>query len=264
MNNQNWRAELIDNLRIIFNNDQNVISFSIFGSLTNKDNVDQWSDIDALLVIDLNGINKYYPSTTWIEKLGNIFTIQQSKNLNGGTTKIIFDDFRKIDLIIATDEDILSDKIQLSKQEIVFSKSDKITQKLNSINTSNNFDINSYNIEKLASEFWFLSYTAITKIVRNDLLIGLHLALDLYRYCLILAMWLRDKKTGTNIHRLGGSNNELISQMNLKLDDLSKSGILNFIKKCGEEFDKLAYQWSPNYIKKSSQIESLINKAISS
>ena len=88
---------------------------------------------------------------------------------------------------------------------------------------------------------------AAYKVVRNDLLIALHLTLDLMRICLVLRMMLRDRTEGTHHHRIGGVGNELVAQMNTLPHDFSAGGILAIIEYYSQIFDKLAKVWSPNY-----------------
>lgn len=263
MNNNSWRDETINELSSLLKNNSEVLSLSIYGSLASENvEVDKWSDIDVLLVVEDDSIDKYYSSTSWLETLGEIFSVQQNSSNNSSTTKIIFKDFRKIDMIIATKSQILNSKPFWTKQKFVFSNSDQIKSILekNAI-TSFAADTKNYYLDKLSNEFWFIAFTAVNKVLRKDLLIALHLTLDLYKSCLVLLMWMRDKETGTNVHRVGGLKNELIENMNIKIDDLSSKGILKLIEKCGVEFDKLAKEWETSYKEHSSTFKIYLDEA---
>ncbi|MBO0813135.1 MAG: hypothetical protein J2P23_13970 [Microlunatus sp.] len=50
----------------------------------------------------------------------------------------------------------------------------------------------------------FLAALAAAKLGRGDKLIGGHLALEVLRACLVVAMQLRDRDLGTTVHRTGG------------------------------------------------------------
>jgi hypothetical protein len=65
----------------------------------------------------------------------------------------------------------------------------------------------------LDAEFRFISVQAVGKLVRNDLLIGAHLALELERMVLVVAMLLRDRDLGTTVHRHGGLHNEVAERI---------------------------------------------------
>lgn len=263
MNDNNWRKKTLDELLLILTDMEGFVSLSIFGSMLNDQTLDIWSDIDALLVVKNKSIKNYFPTTKWLEKINSVFTIQQSSNSQGSTTKIIFDDFRKIDLIITTESKILDSDPFWSKQNIIHSNSDIISKKLMGINKGKSkFDKKNYQIETLSSEFWFIAYTALTKIIREDLLIGLHLSLDLYKMCLVLAMWMRDKETGTNIHRIGGVNNDLINKLNIKIKNFSKRDLIALIDKCSKEFDAMSLTWDSSYKCKYVKFKTLINTAL--
>lgn len=258
-----WREKAIENLKNIFDNKPDVLSFSIFGSLSDDTiEKDRWSDIDAMLVVDDAALVKYYPNIEWLNSLGTILLVNQSKNEQSCTTKVIFEDFRKIDFVVATKSAIISSKSFWPKQKIVISNSDSVAKMLETF-TADTFEINekNYNLDKFSEDFWFKFFVATTKLMRNDLLISLHLCLDLYMQCLVLAMWIRDRQTGTNIHRTGSMGNELIENMNLKIGDLSKPGILDLIGRCGEEFDKLSLGWNPEFKPMYPKIKKLLNAA---
>lgn len=263
MINDGWRQNILDDLILTLKNMDGFVSLSVFGSMANNDTLDIWSDIDALLVVEDESINHYFPRTDWIEKNGKIFTIQQSSSDRNKTSKIIYDDFRKIDLIITTKSKVLEGKPFWSKQNILFSNSDLVSKRLESESEDiAKFDDKNYQISKLSDEFWFIAYTALTKIMRNDLLIGFHLTLDLYKICLVLAMWIRDKETGTNIHRVGGTKNELIEELDIKINDFSKKGLIMLINKCSKEFDTLSSKWDDNYTSKVKEFGFLIDTAL--
>ena len=88
---------------------------------------------------------------------------------------------------------------------------------------------------------------AVYKVVRNDLLIALHLAQDLIRDCSVLGMLLRDRATGTNIHKHGGTGNQLVAQLETTQKPFTPIGILDSIKASNEIFEKLTCEWSPTY-----------------
>jgi hypothetical protein len=62
----------------------------------------------------------------------------------------------------------------------------------------------------MANAFWFKAVQAVLKVVRGNRLIALHLALDLLRDCCVLEMLLRDRDTGTSVHRDGGRGNAFV------------------------------------------------------
>jgi hypothetical protein len=84
----------------------------------------------------------------------------------------------------------------------------------------------------------------VYKVVRNDLLIALHLAQELIRDCSVLGMMLRDRATGTNIHKHGGIGNQIVAQLEVTQKPFTPVGILDSIRESNEVFENLACEWS--------------------
>ncbi len=250
MEYQTWREATLEKLTQILQPANQVLSLSLFGSLSNPEIAkDKWSDIDALLIVADEALDKYFPSIDWLKPLGKIFALQQSSNKQSQCSKVIFSDFKKIDLVISTRSKLIAGKPFWTKQKFVFSNSPEAKQIMQEKALPSIPDNpNDYDLKKLSDQFWFISFVVVTKVIRNDLLIALHLALDLYRNCLLLGMWQRDRETGTYIHRTGGAKNTLlVKEMDIKIEDLSKKGVLLLVEKCRQEFDKLALEWDPDY-----------------
>ena len=113
----------------------------------------------------------------------------------------------------------------------------------------------------MADHFWFKAAVAITKVVRNDLLIGLHLALDLTRDCLVLQMIRRDREKRTKNHRIGGWGNELVARFSWDGQKCSPVKILDLITRSCETFDELALRLSPSYSQRGPLLFSIIELA---
>lgn len=95
--------------------------------------------------------------------------------------------------------------------------------------------------------FRFKSMLAVYKVVRGDLLIALHLAQDLIRDCSVLGMILRDRATGTNIHKHGGTGNQFVPQLEIAQKPFTSLGILDSIKESNVIFERFAREWSSDY-----------------
>lgn len=99
----------------------------------------------------------------------------------------------------------------------------------------------------MVNRFWAKSLVAVYKVARSDLLVALHLALDLVRDCCVLEMMLRDRTEGTAHHREGGIGIRLVAQLRDTEQPYTASGILEIVEQSGLAFDELARQWSDNY-----------------
>jgi hypothetical protein len=86
-----------------------------------------------------------------------------------------------------------------------------------------------------------------SKVMRNDLLIATHLALELMQDTCVLEMMLRDRELGTSHHREGGMGNTFVAQLNATRHPYTPLGILESVKQSSLLFDMLAGRWSEDY-----------------
>lgn len=247
-----WQAEALEELEVILKSDQDVLALAVFGS-TLESRHDPWSDIDCLLVVREDAYSKFFPDTGWLNSFGEPYTHQTSENIFSASTRICFTDFRRFDIVITTPSKLA----QLDRWtqipfwrgvRILFSRSSQITQLLASTWPSPKPTRPSKaEFEAMVNHFWFKAMLASNKVVRNDRLIALHLALDLVRDCCVLGMILRDRREGTNVHREGGAGNHVVVE--LHRDDISytSTGILAMIEHSAIQFDRLAGEWSQDY-----------------
>jgi hypothetical protein len=99
----------------------------------------------------------------------------------------------------------------------------------------------------LADGFWFRAVVAISKVVRGDRAIALHLALGLLQDACVLAMMLRDRATGTNHHRTGGMANDIVNTFPGAGLPPTAMGILDLVEGSARIFDRLAGSWNGSY-----------------
>jgi hypothetical protein len=118
--------------------------------------------------------------------------------------------------------------------------------------------------EQWQLRFWYHVRYALQRLVRNDLLIALHLALELFQDVLVLRMILRDRELGTNYHRSGGTANDYVKELAISLETYSTKSILALITDVITEFDALGQQFSPGYAAKKAPMLALIEKIAAS
>lgn len=97
----------------------------------------------------------------------------------------------------------------------------------------------------MLNDFLFKATLAVTKIVRCDLLIALHLPLDLIRDCCVMQMMLRDRQEGTTHHASGGIGNDFVGNLNTIPKATTAQDILESIKESADCMDNLIKQWDP-------------------
>jgi hypothetical protein len=78
----------------------------------------------------------------------------------------------------------------------------------------------------------------------------------------VLGMLLRDRTTGTNIHKHGGTGNQLVAQLKATQKSFTSIGILDSIKASNEIFEKLACEWSPAYQRWFEKSNTLLMKSL--
>ena len=114
---------------------------------------------------------------------------------------------------------------------------------------------------EMASRFWFAASVAVYKVVRGDLLIASHLALELQQDCLVLAMMLRDRDAGTTHHPKGGQDEELLRYLLLAPPPPSPAGLLDVIEHSARAYDELCAEWSPAHAERREPLLRMIRRA---
>lgn len=199
-----WQGIAIKEINTLFNNADGIRTVILVGSIVDDPTlVDQWSDIDLKIIIDPLILDKYYFETSWLNKLGNVFSVECNSSEHFHTLRICLDDFRRFDITFITTESLIKiENIPIYGNFKVLKNTifdlDKIIKKI----PSNGYKkMSGKELDSFQNAFWHKAIIAITKVMRNDFLIAFHLTLDLARDCLILKMNQRDEYAGTKIHR---------------------------------------------------------------
>jgi hypothetical protein len=253
----NWHIQAIEELQTLLMPRDDVIAFALFGSaLSSNDAFNSWSDLDCLLAVKDEAYSRFFPVTEWLEPFGNLYTHQQSETIFYGTLRTCFVDFRRLDIVVTTPSRLnrLSEWARIpfwGSVRLLFSRSDQITQLLSQVLPMPEPTFASQSqFDEMVDHFWFKAMLAGYKVIRDDRLIALHLALDLVRDCCVLGMTLRDRSEGTNIHRAGGLGNNVVANLENTCTSYTAAGILDIIEQSALQFDRLASQWSETYHEK--------------
>lgn len=249
-----WHASALDQLSTYFEQNEDVLGLFLFGSLSSAAiPKDYWSDIDVLVVVKDHVLSKFFPAVDWIDFFGTLYTYDQSSDNYKCTTRACFENFNRIDFVFTTEEKLawVAEWESLpfaTGLKTIFSRTqstDRIVQQRYSQQPISS--VTEKQFFEMARGFRFKSTLAIIKVVRDDLLIALHLTQDLIRDCCVLGMMLRDRKTGTNIHKQGGEWNQLVTQLSSAQQPFTAFGTLESIKESNLVFEKLAREWSSEY-----------------
>jgi hypothetical protein len=263
-----WQDIVIRDLVALLQPDEDVLSVVISGSCAlSSIEKDGWSDVDLLVVVSEHAISRYFPSLDWLQALGDIYAFEQNFNQFTYTSRVCFTDFRRLDIVLTTEfalEQIDSwDSVSFwNGTHTLFSRSTLVDTILaRRFEQPKPSQISAEQFQAMANRFWFKATIAVTKVMRDDLLIALHLALDLARDCCLLAMLLRDRAEDTNYHRHGGIGNDFVPQLQTAKSSYDALGILDGIEKSCNAFDTLAAQWSSDYKEYRQPLIAAINRA---
>lgn len=250
-----WHENMLKRLVFCLEPNGDILGLFLFGSLSAAEpHYDYWSDIDVLVVVKNGTIDRYFPITDWINDIGRVYTYSQSSDVFYSTTRVCFEDFTRIDFAITTEENLtqidswLNNAPFTAKIIRVFSRSlvvDEIIKQGH--HQPKAIPATDEQFLEMVRNFRFKSMLAVYKVIRNDLLVALHLSQDLVRDCCVLGMMLRDRKTGTNVHKNGGVGNELILKLEATQKPYAPIGILDSIGESNRIFERLACEWSNQY-----------------
>jgi hypothetical protein len=261
-----WQKDTLDSIFSHCRQNKDVLALLLFGSL-NTSETDYWSDIDLIIVTRKDKLPKFFPSVTWFAHFGRLYTYEQSQGEFKSTTRVCFDDFRRIDVGFLTEENIAiangkEKNIFHPNTRILFSRSEVVNKTLlQDIKKQEFTPVSNEHFLEMVREFRFKSILAIYKVARNDLLVALHLTLDLIRDCSVLGMILRDRKNGTNIHKSGGVGNQIVQELQMTQKAFIANGILDSIEKSNIIFERLAKKWTPEYHENHEPLLAWIEKA---
>ena len=256
-----WHEEAIAKVTEILFQDQDVKVLLLIGSCSRVDvQSDLWSDLDIAIIVDDAALARYFPATDWVQDFGVPYAFNQNETDDYRVLRVWFRDSRLFDFVIVTEQslervnDWTSNPLQHGVR-ILFSRStvlDKVLSKEFPSPVHRNFSNEQF--IRLANDFRFKGMLAVTKAARNELLVAVHLSLDMIRDCLLLGMALRDRETGTNHHRDGTNGNHLLTELQQTQQPYTAEGVLYRIEQSAIAFDGLAFKWDDSYIEQRGPI----------
>ena len=249
-----WQTRTLEQLSRHFAAEPDARAFVLTGSLATADvEPDFWSDIDAKIVLADQAIDRYSTSLTWLQPFGQLLGVERHTGLSSKTLRVCLEGFKRFDLVFIPEsalQSLTAEDEPLFRQPftILWSRLPGLEKYIDPSPASSVYEaITEATIANIADRFWFKAAVAISKVMRNDLLIGLHLALDLARDCLVLQMLRRDQALRTTIHRIGGWGNAWVEQFSWDSPECSEVKILDLITRSCTSFDELAAMLSPGY-----------------
>ena len=234
---KDWQESMLEDLVSYLGPNEDVSGLLLFGSLSQPGaHPDEWSDIDIFVVVKNEALGVFFPTVDWLAGLGGLYTYSQSTDDFTCTTRACFENFHRIDIVITTEANLAhvdqwSSVPFISGVRVLFSRSKLVDEIARRAYLPKGFTPATHEqFLEMVRNFRFKSMLAVHKVVRQDILIALHLAQDLIRDCCVLAMMLRDRTKGTNIHKQGGIWNQYITQWEVTQGPFTSLGILNSIQ----------------------------------
>jgi hypothetical protein len=249
---EGWHEPTARDLTALLQADPNVLALAAYGATAGAA-ADRWSDLDVLLVVRPEALPRYYPSPGWLAPLGRVFAHEGSRDAFKATLRVCLDDYRRLDIVITTDEALIHREEwpalpYWQGAQVLFSRSAEIDAALAGPHPRPAFrPMSPADFQAMADRFWFKGSIVIHKVMRNDLLIGMHLALDMLEDCLVLGMILRDRAEGTTHHRHGGLYNDMVAAIDLPSGPCTARHVLDVARRTATLFDDLGARWSADY-----------------
>jgi predicted nucleotidyltransferase len=248
-----WHATAVQGLTTILQPDPDVLALAVFGSYLQPEQLDLWSDLDLLLVVKDEAIEHFFPVLDWLKPLGTIYAWEQSSATLRHTARVCFEDLRRIDLVITTESGLEQvwdwSRVPFWRGvQVLFSRSPLVDRVLSETFGPPAWSAASAEqFQTLVNQFWFKGVLAVQKVTRHDLLVALHLALDMARDCCVLGMMLRDRAEGTDYHCERDIGHQFIAEFAGIQQLPTAAGILATIEESSFLFDELAARWSDSY-----------------
>jgi predicted nucleotidyltransferase len=242
-----WQQSIVSQISRILRDDPEAKAFVLIGSLAQKEvQVDEWSDVDAVVILTETALDRYFLSVEWLGSLGRPIGVERHEAGSAKTLRVCLEGLRRIDLTLVP-ESALADasswehNLLAEPYVILWSRIDGLEAKMSTLPSAQPFrDISDAEITHRADEFWSKASVAVVKVLRSDLLVAAHLVLDLVRDCLVLQMIRRDREKGTTVHRTGGFGNEIVAKLWTGGQGSSPDEMLSLLERSCLVFDELA------------------------
>lgn len=248
--NPTWHIPAIAQLSRHFEQDPEVRAVLLAGSLAGDAvQADVWSDVDVKVILTDQAVERYYARTDWLEPWGYLVGLERHDSPSVKTLRVCLEGFQRFDFVFIA-ESMLRRTPHVLRQpcKVLWSRLPDLETYSDLRSPASEYHNGAdADLNPIADSFWFKATVAITKVARNDVLIGMHLALDLARDCLVLQMMQRDREKGTTIHRVGGWGNDLVDQLVFDEATPSAQKILDLIEWSCRTFDSLATALVPAY-----------------
>jgi hypothetical protein len=249
-----WQSDAIARLTSVLEPDETVHGLAVIGSLAQPGaQTDDWSDLDIVLVVADAALPRFWPSVEWLDCLGDTYTSSLAEDRGMRTVRMWYQDGRRVDVVIVNESDIeefahRNDSPVRYGCRVLFSRSSRIGAALSSVAPGEAPpDPAAHDLGRMCNDFWFKGMLAVSKLARRDLLVALHLTLDMIRDCCVLGMLLRDREAGTRHHREGRADDPFVRALEMTRQPYTALGLLHAIGQSAVAFEVLAARLVEGY-----------------
>lgn len=251
-----WQHHLIETAQQAAIDDDQVLELRVYGSAADPDpnHMDAWSDVDLAVLLDPTA-GQGPAAAAWPALFGEPWALTRHQEGQLHVQRAVYADGRRLDLVST------ADPASLPAGRVLHQRSTTPMHQQASTGSSSSAPSVRAATEELM-DVRFTAALAVVKLARADLLIGFHLALDVVRRCLVQAMVLRDRDTGTSSHRFGGPRNEAVAQLeSLRRHPWTSTGGIALLLEATRTYDALAVQLDPDYVADWSGLHALAQQA---
>ncbi len=259
-----WQAVTIEQIVDLCRADPDIEALALVGSGA-QGTGDAWSDLDLLHVARDGTLARFFPPFAWLAPLGDLYASELHPGEFSSVARLCFEDLRRIDLIVTTLSALQRHTEWPGRpfeggNQVLFSRNPAVDAILGLDLESPPPHVPKDAFDDLANGFWFKGIVAVQKVVRGDRLVAFHLSLELIQEVAVLAMLLRDRETGSNQHR-GGLGDDEVLALEPTRQPHTPAGILASIAASAVAFDRLAARWSPGYQLRSGPLLGWVDAA---
>ncbi len=186
-----WQARLAADVAAVLETEPSVESIWLVGSLGSAARVDDWSDVDVAVVVADYALERWYKALDWLRPVGRTWATSQSEAPRRKTIRVVFDDGRRLDLIFFAHSLGRPDLpgTEVWRRPLAPRAGREAGGALSAVAGATPPPSP---VAALVNEWRFVASLAVVKLARRDELIGLHLAIECTRLCLVLGMLMRD------------------------------------------------------------------------
>ena len=192
-----WQQMLAAETASLLAAEMSVQAVWVVGSLGSPEAaVDAWSDVDLAVVVRDDSLGSWFPGTSWLAPVGKVWATDHSEQPLRKTTRVVFDDTRRLDVIFFAGSfgpiDLVGNRVWSRDTHALAAAGSHTPVRRAPRDFSGAPAPAPDTVGRLLNQFRFVASLAVVKLARADLLVGLHLTIECVRLVLVLAMIMRD------------------------------------------------------------------------